>query len=150
MSTVNKNSAVLLIHCPDKKGIVADVTDFLNHNNGNIVTLDEHVDRLAKVFFMRIEWELREFQIPREKIGDFFNTLIGVKYGMTWRLYFSDKRPKMALYVSKLSHCLYDVLSRVHSGEWEVDIPLIISNHNDLEPVARQFGIPFHLFENTK
>jgi formyltetrahydrofolate deformylase len=149
MTNNNKNSAILLIHCPDRKGIVADVTDFLNHNNGNIITLDEHVDRLAEVFFMRIEWELEGFQIPREKIGDFFNTLIGAKYRMTWKLYFSDKIPRMAIYVSQHSHCLYDILSRVHSGEWELEIPVIISNHQDLEPVARQFGIPFHYSEKN-
>ena len=119
-------------------------------NNGNIITLDEHVDRIAEVFFMRIEWELEGFQIPREKIGDFFNTLIATKYSMTWKLYFSDIKPRMALYVSKLSHCLYDILSRVHSGEWDVDIPLIISNHRDLQPVALQFGIPFYHFEKNR
>jgi len=147
MSYNNKNSAVLLMHCPDSKGIVADVTDFLNSNNGNIIVLDEHVDRIADVFFMRIEWELDGFRIPREKIGDFFNTLIGMKYNMTWKLHFSDHKPRMAIFVSKLSHCLYDILSRVQTGEWDVDIPLIISNHNYLAPVAAQFGIPFHMFD---
>jgi formyltetrahydrofolate deformylase len=68
---------------------------------------------------------------------------------MTWNIYFSGKRPRMAIYVSKLSHCLYDILSRVHADEWEVDIPLIISNHHDLEPVAKQFAIPFHYFEKN-
>jgi formyltetrahydrofolate deformylase len=131
------------MHCPDRKGIVADVTEFINNNDGNIITLDEHVDRLDQVFFMRIEWELDGFRIPPEKIADFFGTLIAAKYQMTWNIYFSDQRPRMAIFVSKLSHCLYDILSRVHAGEWEVDIPLIISNHDELEPVARQFGIPF-------
>lgn len=149
MSYNNKNSAVLLMHCPDSKGIVADVTDFLNHNNGNIIVLDEHVDRIADVFFMRIEWELDGFRIPREKIGDFFNTLIGLKYNMTWKLYFSDRKPRMALFVSKLSHCLYDILSRFQAGEWDVEIPLIISNHEYLAPVASQFGIPFHVVEKN-
>jgi formyltetrahydrofolate deformylase len=132
------------MHCPDAKGIVAQVTAFINDNNGNIITLDEHVDRLDKTFYMRIEWELDGFLIPQEKIADFFCTLIATRYQMTWNIYFSARQPRMAIFVSKLSHCLYDILSRVHSGEWEVDIPLIISNHSDLEPVARQFGIPFH------
>jgi formyltetrahydrofolate deformylase len=143
----NKNSAILLMHCPDNKGIVAQVTGFINDNNGNIITLDEHVDRLDKTFYMRIEWELDGFMIPQTKIADFFGTLIAARYNMTWNIYFSDKRPRMAIFVSKLSHCLYDILSRFHAGEWDVDIPLIIGNHRDLEPIANQFGIPFHCFE---
>ena len=149
----NKNSAILLMHCPDAKGIVAQVTAFINDNNGNIITLDEHVDRLDKTFYMRIEWELNGFLIPQEKIADFFSTLIAIRYNMIWNIYFSSQQPRMAIFVSKLSHCLYDILSRVHSGEWEVDIPMIISNHSDLEPVAKQFGIPFHqvdINENNK
>jgi formyltetrahydrofolate deformylase len=147
MTKRNKNSAILLIHCPDVKGIVAQVTAFINDNNGNIITLDEHVDRLDKTFYMRVEWELDGFLIPQLKIADFFGTLIADRYNMTWEIYFSDQKPRMAIFVSKLSHCLYDILSRVHTGEWDVDIPLIISNHKDLEPVARQFSIPFHVFE---
>jgi formyltetrahydrofolate deformylase len=146
----HRQSATLLMHCPDKKGIVANVTAFLNNNNGNIITLDEHVDRLDKVFYMRIEWELENFLIPQEKIADFFGTLIAAKYNMTWNIYFSDKRPRMAVFVSKLSHCLYDILSRVHSGEWDVEIPLIVSNHRDLEPVAKQFSIPFCFFPKNE
>jgi formyltetrahydrofolate deformylase len=149
MTKRNKNSAILLMHCPDNKGIVAQVTGFINDNNGNIITLDEHVDRLDKVFYMRIEWELDGFMIPQAKIADFFSTLIAERYNMTWNIYFSDQRPRMAIFVSKLSHCLYDILSRVHSGEWDVDIPLIIGNHTDLEPVAKQFGIPFHWVEKN-
>jgi formyltetrahydrofolate deformylase len=147
MPRTNKNSAILLMHCNDQKGIVADVTEFINNNQGNIITLDEHVDRLDKIFYMRIEWELNGFLIPQEKIADFFGTLIAAKFNMTWNIYFSDQRPRMALFVSKLSHCLYDILSRFHSGEWDVDIPLIVSNHRDLEPVSKQFGIDFHLVE---
>ena len=149
MPRTNKNSAILLMHCNDQKGIVADVTEFINNNQGNIITLDEHVDRLDKVFYMRIEWELNGFLIPQEKIADFFSTLIAAKFNMTWNIYFSDQRPRMAIFVSKLSHCLYDILSRFHSGEWDVDIPLIISNHRDLEPVSKQFGIDFHLVEKN-
>jgi len=150
MTKLSRNSAVLLMHCQDQKGIVADVTEFINNNQGNIITLDEHVDRLDKVFYMRIEWELDGFRIPQEKIADFFGTLIAAKFNMTWNIYFSDQRPRMAIFVSKLSHCLYDILSRFHAGEWEVDIPLIISNHRDLEPVSRQFGIPFFQVEIEK
>jgi formyltetrahydrofolate deformylase len=149
MMVKNKNSVILLIHCPDSKGIVAQVTAFINDNNGNIISLDEHVDKLDKTFYMRIEWELDGFLIPAERIGDFFGTLIGVRNKMIWNIFQSDKKPRMAIFVSKLSHCLYDILSRYHAGEWEVDIPLILSNHCELEPVARQFGIDFHCFEKN-
>lgn len=137
------------MHCPDNKGIVATVTAFINDNNGNIITLDEHVDKLDKTFYMRIEWELNGFLIPKEKIADFFGTLIASRYNMTWNIYFSDIRPRMAIFVSNLSHCLFDILSRYHTGEWDVEIPLIISNHHDLKPIADQFGIPFHWFEKN-
>lgn len=147
LSRRNRNSAILLIHCPDTRGIVAQVTAFINDNNGNIITLDEHVDRLDKIFYMRVEWELDGFLIPEQKIADYFGTLIAERYKMTWKLYFSSQQPRMAIFVSKLSHCLYDILSRVYAGEWDVEIPLIISNHKDLEPVARQFGIPYYLIE---
>ena len=150
MATVNKNSVILLMHCPDSKGIVALVTAFINDNNGNIIALDEHVDRLDHTFYMRIEWELDGFLIPQKKIADFFNTLIAERYNMTWDIYFSNIKPKMAIYVSKLSHCLYDILSRVHAGEWDVDIPLIISNHRDLEPISEQFGIPYYYFDKNE
>ncbi len=149
MEPGNRESAILLMYCQDQKGIVACVTEFLNNNNGNIVSLDEHVDRLENIFFMRVEWELNGFLIPRDRIADFFQTLIAARYNMTWNIYFSNQRPRMAIFVSKLSHCLYDILSRVYTGEWEVDIPLIISNHDVLEPVARQFDIPFYMIPKS-
>ena len=150
MENQKKNTVILLMHCPDKKGIVAHVTEFIDNNNGNIISLDEHVDRVCNEFFMRVEWELDQFLIPAEKIADYFGTQIAVKYNMAWKIYFSNRLPRMAIFVSKLSHCLYDILARYHSCEWEVEIPLIISNHNDLQPVAQKFGIPFNLFPITK
>jgi formyltetrahydrofolate deformylase len=146
MSTEIKQTAIILMHCPDTKGIVAKVTEFIDNNNGNIIDIDEHVDREEKIFFMRVEWELSDFLIPRDKIGDFFDTQIGAKYNMTWNIYFSEKKPRMAIFVSKMSHCLYDLLSRVQSGEWQVDVPLIISNHPDMELVSKSFGIPYHVY----
>ncbi len=141
-----KNTAILLMHCPDRKGIIADATEFLVKNLGNIIDLDEHVDPIEKHFFMRIEWELDNFLIPREKIADFFAVQIAAKYEMNWELYFSDRPVKMALFVSKMSHCLFDILARHQSCEWNVEIPLIISNHDDLKHIADQFNIPFYIF----
>ncbi len=145
-----KNTAILLIHCPDKQGILATVTEFLNKNHGNILYLDQHVDRQEKIFYMRVEWELENFAIPKEKIGEYFETLIGKPLEMYWRLYFADEIPRMALFVSKMPHCLFDILARYTAGEWDVEIPMIISNHETLKPVAERFGIDFYYFPITK
>lgn len=143
-------TAKLLLHCPDKPGILAEVTDFITVNKGNIIYLDQYVDHVENIFFMRIEWELKDFLVPQEKIEDYFATLYAQKYEMNFRLYFSDTKPRMAIFVSKMSHCLFDLLARYTAGEWNAEIPLIISNHPDLQHVAERFGIPFHLFPITK
>ena len=143
-------TAKLLLHCPDQPGILAEVTDFITVNKGNIIYLDQYVDHVENIFFMRIEWELESFLVPQEKIEDYFETLYAQKYGMSFRLYFSVVKPRMAIFVSKMPHCLFDLLARYTAGEWNVEIPLIISNHPDLQHVAERFGIPFHLFPITK
>ena len=143
-------TAKLLLHCPDQPGFLAEVSDFITVNKGNIIYLDQYVDHVENIFFMRIEWELESFLVPQEKIEDYFETLYAQKYGMSFRLYFSDVKPRMAIFVSKMSHCLFDLLARYTAGEWNVEIPLIISNHPDLQHVAERFGIPFHLFPITK
>jgi formyltetrahydrofolate deformylase len=145
-----KESAIFLMHCPDQKGIVATVTDFLLKNQGNIINLDQHVDRDEDYFFMKVEWELNGFTIPKEKIADYFKTLIADRYKMTWQLHFSEKKPKVALMVSKYTHCLYDILSRYESGEWPVEIPLVISNHEKLRPIVERHNIPFYYFPINK
>lgn len=147
---MDKTTAKLLLHCPDRPGILAEVTDFITVNKGNIVYLDQYVDRVENIFFMRIEWELENFLIPKEKIEDYFETLYAQKYSMGFRLYFSDVKPRMAIFVSKMSHCLFDMLARYTAGEWHVEIPLIISNHTDLKHVAERFDIPFYHFPITK
>ena len=140
----NEQTAILLIHCPDKPGILAAVTEFINHHQGNILYLDQYVNREEKVFFMRVEWDLSSFQIPKDKIEEYFRTLLGLRFDMNFSLYFSEARPRMAIFVSKMSHCLYDLLARYAAGEWKVDIPLIISNHPDMEHVAKRFDIEYH------
>lgn len=147
---LNDNTAILLIHCPDKPGILASVTEFINQHKGNILYLDQYVNREDKVFFMRVEWELTNFQIPKDKVEEYFQTLLAVRYDMNFRLYFADTKPRMAIFVSKMSHCLYDLLSRYAMGEWHVEIPVIISNHPDMEAVANRFGIEYHCLPITK
>ncbi len=143
------HSAILLISCPDKSGLVATITDFIYRHNGNILHLDQHVDSEANVFFMRVEWDLTGFTIEREAITQEFKP-IADQFSMTWQLHFSDERPKMAIFVSKQSHALYDVLSRWQSGDFAVDIPCIISNHNNMQTVSEQFAVPYYHFPITK
>lgn len=146
----SKATAVLLLHSPDQKGIVAAVTNFLHQNNGNIISLEQHVDPNLAHFFMRVEWELAGFTIEREKIEDYFSTLVGRRFGMSHQLHFTDRKPRMAIFVSKASHCFYDILQRYSSGEWQVEIPVIISNHPSLGAIAERFGIDFQVFPITK
>lgn len=147
--TQPSQSAILLISCPDQKGLVAAVTDFIFQNGGNILHLDQHVDAEAKVFFMRVEWDMAGFLVQSHELNAAFE-FVGRRFNMTWALHLSDEVPRMAVFVSKQAHCLYDILSRWRGGEWRVDIPLILSNHADLEDVARQFDIPFRVFPIDK
>ena len=150
MNKHKRNTAILRMHCPDQAGIITVITGFINENGGNIVYLDQYVDRLNGVFYMRIEWELDNFVIPKEKISDYFNTLYAQRYEMSFHISFSERIQRMAIFVSKMSHCIYDLLARYTAGEWDVEIPLIISNHPDLEIIGKQFNIPFEVFPITK
>ena len=145
-----KPTAILLLHCPDQPGIISEMTRFITDNQGNIVYLDQYVDRQDGIFFMRMEWELDEFLIPRDKIKEYLNTLYAQKYSMTCNLYFNDVKPRMAIFVSKMSHCLYDLLARYKAGEFNVDIPCIVSNHEELRYVGEQFNIPFYVWSINK
>ncbi len=138
------------MNCPDQPGIIAVITEFINTNGGNILYLDQYVDKVNGIFYMRVEWDLCKFSIPVEKISDYFETLYANRYNLTYTLSFSDKRQRMAIFVSKMSHCLYDILARYIAGEWDVEIPVIISNHPDLAIVAEQFKIPFEVIPVNK
>lgn len=145
-----KPTAILLLHCKDQTGIISEVTKFITDNKGNIVYLDQYVDHEDGMFFMRIEWELEGFVIPRERIMEYIQTLYAQRYEMTFNLYFNDEKPRMAIFVSKMSHCLYDLLARYKAGEWNVEIPCIVSNHENLRFVAEQFGIPYYVWSINK
>ncbi len=147
--TQNK-TAILLLHCPDKQGILATITTFINDNGGNIIYLAQHADRMEQVFFMRVEWDLKDFIIPDDKIAETFDMLFGKKYDMHFELYFNGKKPRMAIFVSKMPHCLFDLLGRYTAGEWNVEIPLIVSNHEDMRSIVEKFDIPYHVFPITK
>ncbi len=142
-------SAILLISCPDQQGIVCATTDFLMRHSGNIIDLEQHTDTEEGAFFMRVEWELDGFALPRETIAEKFAP-IAERHGMKVELRFSDDRPRMAIFASKFPHCIHDLLARWHAGECDADIPLIISNHPDLEPLANMYGIDYELIEITR
>tara|TARA_A100001015_G_scaffold186180_1_gene207187 strand:+ start:1581 stop:2435 length:855 start_codon:yes stop_codon:yes gene_type:complete len=144
------STATMLIYCPDEKGIILSVTNYISANNGNIVDLDQHVDSEQKIFFMRVEWTLSDFNVPRENIGTHFGSEVAQKYQMQYTVHFRDEKIRMALMVSKMDHCFNDILSRYKSGEWNVEIPLIISNHPEMEETANRFGIPYHYIPVSK
>nr|WP_321450434.1 formyltetrahydrofolate deformylase [uncultured Carboxylicivirga sp.] len=145
-----RETAILRIHCPDQRGIVAKVTDFIHRHNGNVMYLDQHTDYSEDRFFMRVEWDLDGFEIPMEQIKDVIQEKLAWPMEMVWSLKFSHQVPRMAIFVSRSSHCLYDLLARYSAGELNVEIPLIISNHKDLEKVAKQFSLPFYHLPVTK
>lgn len=142
-------TATLLIHSPDKPGLVHDVTGFIAAHGGNIIDLDQHIDDAEDAFFMRVEWSLEKFDLARDKIAPRFAKL-GQRHRMWWKLTFSGERKRVAILVTRENHCLYDLLARHEAGDLPVDIPLIVSNHDDLRPAAERFGIPFHHLPMTK
>ena len=136
-------TATLLLTCRDRRGLVAQVSSFVAEHGGNIVHADQHTDRDHGVFVQRVEFELAGFDLPRERIAAAFAPL-AERFGMSWRLRFSDETRRVAILVSRLGHCLYDLLARWRMGELVAEIPLVLSNHEALAPVARDFGVPFH------
>ncbi|WP_204345573.1 formyltetrahydrofolate deformylase [Psychroserpens algicola] len=132
----------LQIHCKDQSGIIASVTKFIADHSGNIVYIDQHVDREQNIFFMRIESEFDSLSM--DKFTSNFKHVLVDKFQMKWRIYDAEEQPKMAIFVSKYDHCLYDILGRYSSGELHCEIPFIISNHKDLQPIADNFNIPFY------
>lgn len=142
-------TAVLLLSCRDQKGLVAGTSDFIYRNNGNVVHADQHVDAEAGLFLQRIEWELEDFRIPRAELADAFRP-IAENFGMAWELHFSDYVPRIAIFVSKLEHCLYDLLLRHRMAEFKAEIPIVISNHPDLRELVEAFGPQYHHIPITK
>jgi formyltetrahydrofolate deformylase len=140
----------ILIHCEDQKAIIASVTNYIASIEGNIIYLDQHVDADENVFFMRLECEFSSQNWDMEVIKKDFQANLATPFNMSWEMYTQDEKPRMALFVSKYDHCLYDILGRYSAGELPLEIPLIISNHEDLRPVAERFDIPFHYVPFTK
>ncbi|PPS39839.1 formyltetrahydrofolate deformylase [Chroococcidiopsis sp. TS-821] len=146
---MNPPTATLLISCPDQKGLVAKIANFIYANGGNIIHADQHTDFAAGLFLTRIEWQLDGFNLPRELIAPAFGA-IAQPLQAHWQLHFSDTVPRIAIWVSKQDHCLFDLIWRQKAKEFTAEIPLIISNHPDLKEVAEQFSIDFHHLPITK
>ena len=144
-----RNTAVLLIACPDKKGLVAAIANFLLRHNANILHADQHQDSAAGLFLMRVEWSLDGFDLGLHKFDEAFGP-IAAEHSMDWKLSLSSVKPRMAIFVSKFDHCLADLLHRHHAGELYCDIPLIISNHPDTHWLAETYNIPFRQITVTK
>lgn len=138
-----KNTAILLLSCPDRKGILSEITTFIFENNGNILHSDQHTDYESNTFFLRIEWELDHFAIDPKDLPAAFES-ISLKFGMSYNLRFSRVMIPIAIFVSKLDHALYDLLLKNASGELRGDIKLIISNHKDAASIADYFNLPFY------
>jgi len=136
-------TATILLSCPDTPGLVAKLANFIYSNGGNIIHADHHTDLSAGLFLSRIEWQLDGFNLPREIVGPAF-AAIADPLGAYWELHFSDRVPRLSLWVTKQDHCLLDLLWRTRSGELNAEVPLIVSNHRDLESIAEQYGIDFH------
>ena len=138
-----KPTAILLVSCPDQRGIVAALSSFITQHNGNIIALDQYVDTEESVFFARMEWELDGFAFPLDQFAARFEA-VAQPFRIKWSLHRSDKRLRMAVLVSKEAHCLYDILARYESGEWPVEIALVLSNHDDHRGLVERHGLPFH------
>ncbi len=148
MSSARKTTAILLVDCPDRKGLVAAIGEFLFKHNANILHADQHQDAELGLFFMRVEWDLADFDLSVQAFREKFAPL-AAKFNMRWRLELSERKPRVAIFVSRYDHCLADLLYRHESGELACDIPLILSNHDDSRRLADFHRVPFHVLPVT-
>jgi formyltetrahydrofolate deformylase len=153
---MTKQTATLLISCPDQRGLVAKFANFIYANGGNITHADQHTDFEARLFLTRIEWQLKGFNLPKDVIATAFNAfakrheVFAQPLNAKWELHFSDTLPRIAIWVSRQDHCLFDLIWRYRAKEFHAEIPLIMSNHPDLQSVAAQFGIDYHYLPINK
>jgi formyltetrahydrofolate deformylase len=142
-------TATLLVRCPDQRGIVAALAQVLYGHGANILDADQHTDTQAGQFFQRIRFDLAELRTDRLSLENAVGET-AQRFAMEWRLAYASQRKRLAIFVSRYDHCLYDLLLRHRAGELACDVAAIVSNHPDLEPVARQFGVPYHVFPITR
>jgi formyltetrahydrofolate deformylase len=146
-ATNNSPTAILLLSCPDRRGLISRISHFVFERSGNILDLDEHVD--GTTFFLRIAWDMSNFTVPGPEVEGAFMPL-AKEFNATWHLKFTGRKERVAIFVSKFDHCLQEILWRKSIGEFDIEIPIIVSNHEDLRPLAEQHKIPYVIFPITK
>ncbi len=142
-------TAVLLLSCCDRIGLVSRISHFIFERHGNILDLDEHVDQDEQMFFIRVSWDMKQFTIPPEDVKTAFEPL-AKEFNAAWDITFLEQPTRVAVFVSKYDHCLNEILWRHKMGEFNIDIALMVSNHRDAKAIAEQHEIPFHHFPITK
>jgi len=142
-------NAVLLVSCPDRKGIIREISSFIANNGGNIVKFDQHIDEQTETFLARVEWELKGFHIKKEEISKAFGE-VARKFSMNYKVNFTDEVKRVAIFVSRQEHCFYDLMQRFHSGELKGEVALVISNHETPAKTAEFFGVPFYHVPKTR
>jgi len=142
----NKSTAILLLSCKDRTGLISRISHFVFERGGNIIDLDEHVD--GEYFFIRLSWDMKNFSVPEVDVAEAFMPL-AKEFDAKWKINFAGKNMRVAIFVSRLDHCLQEILWRQRLGEFNIEIPLIISNHADLKPLADQYGISYCVFPIT-
>ncbi len=145
--TESSSTAILLLSCPDRRGLISRISHFVFERNGNILDLDEHVD--GGTFFLRIAWDMKNFTVPENEVEAAF-TPLAKEFNATWHVNFSGRKERVAIFVSKHDHCLQEILWRKSIGEFDVEIPIIVSNHDDVRPLAEQHRIPCVVVSITK
>ena len=146
---MEKTTAILLLSCPDQKGIVAGISNFISEHNGNILDAAQYSVQPENMLFMRVEWDMNGFTLACDELEDAIAPLVQ-RFGMKWTIHFSDYIPKMAIFVSRHIYCFHDLILRHQMGEFRAQIPLVISNHLDMKPLADHFGLPYRHYPITR
>ncbi len=142
--------AVLLTHSPDRPGLLRAIIDFISRYGGNIYEMQHCIDMDDKVTFVRVKWEMEKFSIPKEEFSGRFQEEVASEFDIKFDIFFTGRALRMAVFVSKLPHCLSDIIYRLRVREWNVEVPLIISNHLNLKPVADRYGMDFYVFSDVE
>ena len=142
--------AVLLTHSPDRPGLLRAIIDFISKHGGNIYEMQHCMDMDDKVTFVRVKWEMEKFSIPKEEFSERFQEEVASEFDIKFDIFFTGRVLRMAVFVSKLPHCLSDIIYRLRVREWNVEVPLIISNHLNLKPVADRYGMDFYVFSDVE
>ncbi|MCY3826185.1 MAG: formyltetrahydrofolate deformylase [Candidatus Dadabacteria bacterium] len=146
----SSEQAVLLTHSPDRPGLLRAIIDFISKYGGNIYEMQHCMDMDDKVTFVRVKWEMEKFSIPKEEFSERFQEEVASEFDIKFDIFFTGRVLRMAVFVSKLPHCLSDIIYRLRVREWNVEVPLIISNHLNLKPVADRYGMDFYVFNDVE